>query len=168
MIQKERYFPWSKLIVILLVIFLAGSIYGVISLNFEVSNYTHMNLSSSAIFNNNILVIISLLVIGTLTSGFYTIFVLFVNGMIVGKTLFSVYLTSGFLPILTGFLPHAIPELLSIFISSSISVIPFYLFAINKKELHLSKIYKEIFVMLILSFALCGLGALVEGIVSTH
>ncbi|MGR5969257.1 stage II sporulation protein M [Bacillus paranthracis] len=54
-------------------------------------------------------------------------FVVVFNGVIVGETLYTIFKSVGISSIFTGFLPHALPELLSIFLMSSITCLPIYI-----------------------------------------
>lgn len=164
---RTLYLPWHKFIALLLLVFMLGTIFGVFSVNVKSASIDPTDLSTMKIFRNNMLVIISLLVIGTLTGGVYTLIVLFANGVIVGETLYSVFMTHGITPIVAGFLPHVGPELISIFLGGSISLIPFYLAVINKKELQPVKIYREIFLFVCIAVLFCWIGAYIEGTISS-
>ena len=67
---KLIIFPWKFLILLQLLLFLSGFIYGCFSVNDQIINLQPKDLDTSTVFNNNILVLFSILVIGTLTGVF--------------------------------------------------------------------------------------------------
>ena len=100
---KLIIFPWKFLILLQLLLFLSGFIYGCFSVNDQIINLQPKDLDTSTVFNNNILVLFSILVIGTLTGGVYSLFVVVFNGVIVGETLYTIFKSAGMSPIFTGF-----------------------------------------------------------------
>ncbi|EOP19384.1 hypothetical protein AWW70_01585 [Bacillus mycoides] len=161
-------FPWTLLILVQILLFLIGFTYGCFSVSDQVVTLKPNNLDVSTVFNNNILVLFSILVIGTLTGGVYSLFVVVFNGVIVGETLYTIFKSTGMSPILTGFLPHALPELLSIFLMSSITCLPIYiLMKIKTKSFSWKGVYLEIGSVILIASVCCGLAALIEGYYSS-
>ncbi|MED2777009.1 stage II sporulation protein M [Bacillus thuringiensis] len=161
---KLIIFPWKLLILLQLLLFLSGFIYGCFAVNNPIINLQPKELDTAIVFNNNILVLFSILVIGTLTGGVYSLFVVVFNGVIVGETLYSIFKSAGMSPIFTGFLPHALPELLSIFLMSSITCLPIYiLIKLKIESFSWKKVYLEIGNVILIALVCCGLASLIEG-----
>ena len=70
-------------------------------------------------------------------------------------------------PIFTGFLPHALPELLSIFLMSSITCLPIYILIKKNRIFFLEKVYLEIGSVILIATVCCGLASLIEGYYSS-
>ncbi|AZR80498.1 hypothetical protein BK767_18930 [Bacillus thuringiensis serovar kyushuensis] len=165
---KLIIFPWKLFILLQLLLFLGGFIYGCFSVNDQIIHLHPKELDTSTVFHNNILVLFSILVIGTLTGGVYSLFVVVFNGVIVGETLYTIFKSVGISPIFTGFLPHALPELLSIFLMSSITCLPIYiLIKIKTVSFFWKKVYLEIGSVILIASICCGFASLIEGYYSS-
>ncbi|HDR7494840.1 stage II sporulation protein M [Bacillus cereus] len=165
---KLIIFPWKLFILLQLLLFLGGFIYGCFSVNDQIIHLHPKELDTSTVFHNNILVLFSILVIGTLTGGVYSLFVVVFNGVIVGETLYTIFKGAGISPIFTGFLPHALPELLSIFLMSSITCLPIYiLIKIKTVSFFWKKVYLEIGSVILIASVCCGFASLIEGYYSS-
>ncbi|WP_290716381.1 MULTISPECIES: stage II sporulation protein M [Exiguobacterium] len=149
-------------------LFMMGFLSGVISAGDQVTEFNPKELQTLQVFKNNIFVLFSMLVVGTLTGSVYSLFVVFFNGMIVGETLFTVYNSVGIKPIISGFLPHAVFETLSILLVSAITCYPLLVLVRQKKNpIRFGKSFLEVTTILITAFLLCSLASIIEGNFST-
>ena len=76
------------------------------------------------IFLNNLILGISIVILGSFTGGFYSVAIILINGGILGKLLRYLFAQDMLHVVPLGLFPHAILEIISLCVFSAISVIP--------------------------------------------
>ncbi|MEY8353199.1 stage II sporulation protein M [Lachnospiraceae bacterium 54-53] len=112
------------LISFFLVIYFLGVLKGVLSGEPLNDLELGQNKYVSDIYLNNLKVSLSILLMGTITGGVYSIIVMFLNGFILGKLLQYLAINNMLYIVPAGLLPHAIIEIFSLCMFSAISMFP--------------------------------------------
>lgn len=125
------------------------------------------------IFKNNFIVGISLISVGSLTGGVYSILAIGINGYIVGQVCGYLMERKMLYLIIRGLLPHAVFEILGLTSFALISCIPtIYLFKWINNNLELvinpfKLLIKEVVNLFLLGTLLLIIAALIEAKIST-
>ncbi|MCM3366668.1 MULTISPECIES: stage II sporulation protein M [Bacillus] len=161
---------WKNVYILFIIVFFAGVFGGVL---FRKGGSVQSNSDSEyygSIFLNNLDVGLLCLIGGLFTCGAIPIFVMCMNGYVVGNTINSLIIKGNIESLFTGLLPHFFIELfglLSFSVLGTFTGVIFLRFLQGEiRKVNYLKMIREGFIMLFIATSFLFLGAIIEDFVS--
>ena len=132
----------------------------------------HININQDKnvheIFFHNLFIGISMITLGSMTGGIYSIIIICMNGYILGKLIRYLFKNNLVYLIISGILPHAIIEVACLCVMASLSAISFNLLIEYLKDEYIciGKVWRKSFIWLLISITGLYLSAIIECYVS--
>ncbi|MCR5667543.1 MAG: stage II sporulation protein M [Lachnospiraceae bacterium] len=158
-----------RTLIIIQIVFIVGSLMGVVLEMIYPSEYTIQILKEEEIFQNNINILFKVNTVGIASVGIWCIFFIFMLGKTVGESVFLIYENYGWIGICKGFIPHAVLEIISCFLGAMLPLFVWQIIirgffrksSVNKRYLVISSIGICVF-GLVMMYILCRVAANLE------
>lgn len=136
----------------------------------EIKDISITSINSRDIFVNNLKVALAILFIGTISGGIYGIFVLALNGYLVGELIQFLAKSDNLNLIITGIFPHIFVELVGLICFEIVGMYPIYLIICwlrEREKLCAKKVAFKLIKILALGILLLMISAIIECNIST-
>jgi len=155
-----RYFKDSFLFMVIL--YILSLLIGIIIFKDSSYSINPQSVSFLYVFKNNIILALVLIIVGNLSFGIGSSFIVIFNGVFLGNVLISVFNKYGVNPLITGILPHVFPEMIALLMAGSISLeTQKFIYNIRHVEIRYIKLRYSLYFFILLTCLLI-LAALIE------
>ncbi|WP_051870789.1 stage II sporulation protein M [Geobacillus vulcani] len=161
---------WKRVMLLCILIFSVSVLIGIVA-GFlgDYSTFRPKEAEMLDIFVNNTKICIFIIVSGLLTGGVLSSIVLIINGYIIGIVIYGAIADYGFLPILTGLMPHFFIELAAIVSCATVGFMSSisFLMCIGKwSKLPLPRLIKDGTILILIAILLLLFASWVESNIS--